>query len=136
MVKVIDIEYCGGWGYGGPALRLKKSLQAAFPNHEINTHSAHGLTGKIEVAWIEGGNKKIVWSKGKADTESKHETIIDNLKSAQWFSSGKKEIHLWWFALKSMEQIWSHWFLYPHLSNHTGGCQNVFSSFYHLDFNK
>jgi len=26
MVKSIDIEYCGGWGYGGPANRLKKSI--------------------------------------------------------------------------------------------------------------
>ena len=32
MVRVIDIEYCGGWGYGGPALRLKKVLQEAFPD--------------------------------------------------------------------------------------------------------
>jgi hypothetical protein len=62
---------------------LKKSLQNAFPNTEINTHSASGLTGKIEVAWIEGGNKIIIWSKGKADTESHHEQIVDNLKQAQ-----------------------------------------------------
>ncbi len=72
MPKAIDIEYCGGWGYGGPALRLKKALQEAFPNVEINNHSASTLTSKIEVAWIEDGNKNIIWSKGKADTEGNH----------------------------------------------------------------
>ena len=84
MPKVIDIEYCGGWGYGGPALRLKKSLQEAFPDIEINNHSAKDLTSKIEVAWIENGNKNIIWSKGKADTEGNHPEIVNNLKSAQW----------------------------------------------------
>lgn len=69
MPKIIDIEYCGAWGYGGPALRLKKSLAEAFPEYEINCHSADGVTSKIEVSWIDGGNKAIVWSKGKADTE-------------------------------------------------------------------
>ena len=66
MSKVIDIEYCGSWGYGGPALRLKKALQEAFPDVEINNHSASSKTGKIEVAWIDGGNKKIIWANGKA----------------------------------------------------------------------
>ncbi len=28
----IYIEYCGGWGFGGPALRLKKSIMTAFPD--------------------------------------------------------------------------------------------------------
>lgn len=73
MSKVIDIEYCGGWGYGGPAMRLKKSLTEAYPDVEINCHSAKDLTSKIEVAWIEGGNKQIVWSKGRADTENGHQ---------------------------------------------------------------
>ena len=68
MSKVIDIEYCGGWGYGGPALRLKKALAVKFPDVEINNHSAKGLTGKVEVAWIKDGQKQIIWSKGKADT--------------------------------------------------------------------
>jgi len=26
MVKVIQIEYCGGWGYGGAAFMLKQSI--------------------------------------------------------------------------------------------------------------
>ena len=47
MPKIIDIEYCGGWGYGGPALRLKKYLAEAFPDLEINNHSAKGMTGLI-----------------------------------------------------------------------------------------
>ena len=78
----IYIEYCGGWGYGGPALRLKKSLMAAFPNVEIDCESADGTTSKIEVFWIEGVNKKMIWSKGKADTENGHNEIIKLLQ--QW----------------------------------------------------
>ena len=76
MSKVIDIEYCGGWGYGGPAMRLKKSLAEAYPDVEINCHSAQGMTSKIEVAWISNGDKQIVWSKGKADTENGHQQIV------------------------------------------------------------
>ena len=73
MPKAIDIEYCGAWGYGGPALRLKKRLTEAYPDVEINCHSANAKTSKIEVAWIENGNKNIVWSKNKADTENSHD---------------------------------------------------------------
>ncbi len=43
----IYIEYCGGWGYGGPALRLKKSLITAFSNVEIQCESADDVTSKI-----------------------------------------------------------------------------------------
>lgn len=32
MTKTINIEYCGGWGFGGPALRVKKAIQEAFPD--------------------------------------------------------------------------------------------------------
>lgn len=31
MAKIIDIEYCGGWGYGGVALKLKKAIAIMFP---------------------------------------------------------------------------------------------------------
>ncbi len=64
----IYIEYCGGWGYGAPALRLKKSLLAAYPDVEIDCQSSEGMTQKVEVFWIEGNNKRLIWSKGKADT--------------------------------------------------------------------
>lgn len=40
MAKIIDIEYCDAWGFGGPALKLKKSLQNEYPDAEINCHSA------------------------------------------------------------------------------------------------
>lgn len=63
-------------------MRLKKAIQAAFPNVEIDCHSANGMTSKIEVSWIDNGNKRIIWSKGKADTESGHNAIIANLKSS------------------------------------------------------
>jgi hypothetical protein len=41
------------------------------------------MTSKIEVAWIDGGQKDIIWSKGKADTENNHQEIINLLKSKQ-----------------------------------------------------
>ena len=75
MAKVIDIEYCGAWGYGGSALRLKKALAERFPNVEINCHSANGTTGKIEVSWIIDGKKSIIWGKGREDTNAAHEQI-------------------------------------------------------------
>lgn len=68
MSKVIDIEYCGSWGYGGPAMRLKKYLVEKFPGVEINNHSAKGTTGVIQVSWIVDGKKSVVWSKGKGET--------------------------------------------------------------------
>ena len=43
----IYIEYCGGWGFGGPALRLKKAIVAALPGVEIDCESAEGTTSKI-----------------------------------------------------------------------------------------
>lgn len=74
MVKHIDIEYCGAWGYGGPATRLKKAIQATFPDVQISCHSAGKSTGTIQIAWIEDtGKKNILWSKGKAETENNHQ---------------------------------------------------------------
>lgn len=72
MSQKIDIEYCGAWGYGGPALRLKKYVQAHFPDKTIDCHSANGATSKIEVGWVKEGNKNLVWSDGKAQTEKAH----------------------------------------------------------------
>jgi len=34
MGKIL-IEYCGGWGYGGPVRNLKQSISKAYPNAEI-----------------------------------------------------------------------------------------------------
>lgn len=105
MTKVIDIEYCGGWGYGGPANRLKKALSEAFPNVTINCHSANGMTSRVEVAWIDGGNKQIIWSKGKNETESGHANIIAALKGSQWKTdwSSRETIIRWEITLKVME---------------------------------
>ena len=86
MAKEIDIEYCGGWGYGGPANRLKTAIAAKFPDVKINCHSAKGMTSKIEVAWIENGQKTIVWSKGKAETENGHAQVIAAL-GGKWEKS-------------------------------------------------
>jgi|JI61114BRNA_FD_contig_61_2605615_length_299_multi_2_in_0_out_0_1 hypothetical protein len=39
------------------------------------------MTQKVEVSWIIDGKKVMIWSKGKADTESGHAEIVANLKS-------------------------------------------------------
>lgn len=75
MSKKIDIEYCGSWGFKGPAARLKNILQQAFPNHPISTQPASAKTSRIEVKIVEGENKNIVWSDTKINTEQGHEII-------------------------------------------------------------
>ena len=82
MSKTIEIEYCAETGLGGPALKLKKAVQDAFPAHEIDYREANGHTGRIEVAWNDGNVRNIVWSNGKSDTEKNHETIVENLRLA------------------------------------------------------
>lgn len=82
MSKRVDIEYCGSWGYGGPANRLKKSIQEANPGVEVNCRSAQGKTGKIEVRFVdEKGTQHQVWSNGKGETESNHGQIVAQLKA-------------------------------------------------------
>lgn len=61
---------------------MKNFLAQQFPDVKINCHSAKGMTSKVEVAWIENGQKNIVWSKGKADTENGHAEIAALLKKS------------------------------------------------------
>ena len=82
MSKVLDIEYCGGWGYGGSAMRLKQALAERFPGVEVNCHSASSRTRKIEVAWIIDGKKNIVWSKDREETNEEHAKIYKLLKES------------------------------------------------------
>lgn len=79
MGKIL-IEYCGGWGYRGPANKLKESINQAYPTAEIECVSAGQKTSKIEVFWIDGGNKTPVWSNGRAQTDSGHQEIVQALK--------------------------------------------------------
>lgn len=72
----IIIEYCGGWGYGGPANRLKKFIAEHIPNIEIENISAGKTTSKIEVYWVAGDERKAIWSNGKAATEENHKEIV------------------------------------------------------------
>jgi len=82
MSTKIDIEYCGSWGYGGPASRVKKAINAAFPDIEINMHSANGKTGVIKVSWVRDGKMEVVWSKGRDETEKGHAEIVALLKQS------------------------------------------------------
>lgn len=84
MSKKIEIEFCAENGLGGPALKLRKSIQQAFPGVEIDYREANGATGRIEVAWSGAGIRNIVWSNNKTDTENNHPTIVENLRLAAW----------------------------------------------------
>lgn len=90
MAKKIEIEYCGGWGWGGTATRLKKAVQQAFAGVDIDCHSANGWTGKVVVSWVDGANKKHVWDGGRDATDSGHATVINALKSTQWVTSKER----------------------------------------------
>lgn len=76
MSKKIEIEYCPESGLGGPALKLRKVVQDAFPGVEIDYREAGSATNRIEVAWNNGGTRNLVWSNNKKDTESSHATIV------------------------------------------------------------
>lgn len=82
MSKMIEIEYCPETGLGGPALKLRKAVEQAFPGVEIEHKEAGSATSRIEVAWNVGGNRNIVWSNNKTDTEKNHATIVENLRLA------------------------------------------------------
>ena len=88
MSNQVDIEYCGSWGYGGPATRLKDYISKNYgENLNIKTHSATGVTGTIKVSWIKGGSLDTVWEKGKAETEGAHAEILGLLKQKAWFKT-------------------------------------------------
>lgn len=83
MSKKIQIEYCAENGLGGSALKLKKTVQEAFPDVPIDYKEADGATNRIDVSWHHEEGKNLVWSNSKADTEKNHPTIVENLKHAQ-----------------------------------------------------
>ena len=82
MSKKIEIEYCEQSGLGGPALDLRKSIRSAFPGVEVEPKAVNSGSNRIEVAWNNSGNRNIVWSNNKTDTEGSHPTIVENLRLA------------------------------------------------------
>ena len=68
MPNTIKIEYCGGWGYGWIASRVRNLLLQSFPDATMDFKSARGITGKVEVSWIKDGKKEVVWSGGRQET--------------------------------------------------------------------
>jgi selT/selW/selH-like putative selenoprotein len=111
MSKRVDIEYCGSWGYGGPANRLKKSIQDANPGVEVNSRSAQGKTGKIAVRIVDSnGAITEVWANGKAETEANHAQIVAKLKAEGLWSKkpcDKKNKLIWEGILKLMGFLWT-----------------------------
>lgn len=90
MVKEIEIEYCGSWGYGGPANSLKNAIAQKFPDAKFNLHSANGKTGVIKVVLTENGQKREIWSQGRDATNKNHQQIIELL--GKWNEVWKKKI--------------------------------------------
>jgi len=86
----IIIEYCGGWGYGGPANRLKKAIVEHIPGLEVECISAGKMTSKIEVYWVSGDERKAIWSNGKAATEENHKEIVNLIKQHMWAQKSSK----------------------------------------------
>lgn len=84
MSKVVDIEYCGAWGYGGPATRLKDFIIKNIEGVQVKCHSANGTTGVIQVSWDKNGKLETVWKKGKQETNENHAQIVALLKQSQW----------------------------------------------------
>ena len=56
----VDIEYCGAWGYGAPANKLKKAVAEAT-GKDVNCHSAGTKTGTIKVSVAKNGALTTVW---------------------------------------------------------------------------
>ena len=80
MPKLIKIEYWVSWGYGIPSRRLRDHLKAIFLEAEIQCQAAETFTKKIEVSWMTGEGKKVVWAEDRKLTEISHDKIIERLK--------------------------------------------------------
>ena len=120
MSKQIDIEYCGAWGYGGPATRLKDFISKNYgENVEIKTHSAGATTGTIKVSWIKGGALATVWEKNKAETEAGHAQILAALKANAWLSrlSLEWKIEKWGGLLKLGKFFEEHDYLFHKITS-------------------
>ena len=110
----IEIEYCGAWGYGGPATKLKDRL-AKDLGIPVNAHSASGTTGVIEVTVCKGGAKEVVWKKGKPETIAGHDEIVGLAKKALWLN-----VDRWNKSSPNEENFWNlgsslkKWWFVPH----------------------
>ena len=84
MSNIIQVEFCGGWCFGYVAGRVKILMEDNYPKAKIDYRSAKGVTGKIEVSWIKGGKKEIVWSAGRSETSQNEELILKLMQERQW----------------------------------------------------
>lgn len=51
-----------------------------FSKVKIQCRPAKGLTKKIKISWIKEGKQELIWSNGRADTESGEHQILALLK--------------------------------------------------------
>lgn len=85
MNKKIEVEYCGSWGFRGPASRLKNILQQAFPGSNVGLIEAASSTSRIDVKVVDGDKQSIVWSGNRAEATKSDEEIKQKIKNTMWF---------------------------------------------------
>jgi len=77
MAKVIvNIEYCGAWGYGGKYERLKGAILKAVPDAQIT-----GVVGR-KTSFEVTLNGTVIFSKLKTGSFPKDDVIIEQIKKA------------------------------------------------------
>lgn len=63
---------------------LRKTIEENVDDVEVSTRPEYGGGfAKIEVSWVVDGNKEVVWSKNRGETNSNHLTIVDLLKKSR-----------------------------------------------------
>jgi len=72
----VDVEYCGGWGYGPRFEKLRRSILEALPNAEVK--GAKGRTTSFEVKI----NGKEMYSKLKSGSFPDFDSVVKAVERA------------------------------------------------------
>ena len=51
----VNIQYCGGWGYGSYANYAKQLITAAYPGCTVAFARDNGTTGNMEITHVPSG---------------------------------------------------------------------------------
>lgn len=90
MAKNVLILYCGGWGYGGTALRLSDAIESKFAGVNVDCQPDYdGPGGRIDVIII-GSNqdRKKVWTGSRAQAYNDIDKILKIVgENIKWFKN-------------------------------------------------
>jgi len=88
-VLTIQIQYCGGWGYGPYSRSLRQYLQREFKNLiDFIEKKDGGITGNFEVTIVDmNGTSTLIHSartrgQGRATTARARQGIVDRIRDA------------------------------------------------------